>query len=125
VGADVVFECAGGSPEHGLAGSKTLIQAMSMARNEGKIMQIAFLPPGTTFPVSAVDKKGIHYMGRKSPSPRIIQYTIDLVKSKRIQLSPYVTHVLEGLDKVPQAFEITGNKAKYRAINPAQVVVAQ
>ena len=27
------------------------------------------------------------------------------------------------LDKVPEAFEITANKVKYQAINPAQVVM--
>ena len=29
----------------------------------------------------------------------------------------------EGIDKVPESFEITGNKAKYRAINSAQVII--
>ena len=31
--------------------------------------------------------------------------------------------ILNGLDKVPQAFEITANKGKYRALNPAQVMM--
>jgi hypothetical protein len=38
-------------------------------------------------------------------------------------LKPTITHVLEGLDQVPRAFEITANKGKYGAINPAQVMV--
>lgn len=125
VGADVVFECAGGSPGQGLSGLRTLNQALSMVSTGGKIMQLAFLSPEATLPISAVDKKGIHYMGRKHSPPRLVRYTIDLVASKRVQLMPYITHVLEGLDKVPQAFEITGNKAKYGAVNPAQVVVAR
>ena len=32
-----------------------------------------------------------------------------------------ITHVLDGLESVPRAFEITANKGKFRAINPAQV----
>ncbi|MCI0664650.1 MAG: IS1380 family transposase, partial [Acidobacteria bacterium] len=32
-------------------------------------------------------------------------------------------HVLNGIDSVPQAFEITANKGKYQAINPAQVMM--
>ena len=35
-----------------------------------------------------------------------------------------VTHLLRGLESVPQAFDITANKGKYGAINPAQVVLA-
>ena len=33
-----------------------------------------------------------------------------------------ITHVLNGLEAVPRAFEITANKGKYQAINPAQVI---
>ena len=43
----------------------------------------------------------------------------------RVRLKPTITHVLQGMDKVPQAFEITANKGKYRAINPAQVMMRQ
>ncbi len=115
VGADIVFECAGSEA--------TLNQAISMVRNEGKIMQPAILPIETALPIGAIAKKRIYYMGG-AHSPRLVRYTIDLVTSKRVQPAPAVTHVLKGLDKVPEAFEITGNKAKYGAISPAQVVVA-
>ena len=46
-----------------------------------------------------------------------------LVASGRVRLAETITHVLDGLESVPQAFEITANKGKYKAINPAQVVV--
>ena len=46
-----------------------------------------------------------------------------LVASGRVQLGETITHVLEGIESVPQAFEITANKGKYQAINPAQVVM--
>ena len=48
---------------------------------------------------------------------------LDLVASKRVQIEPTVTHVLHGIEKVPEAIEITGNKAKYGAIGPVQVVL--
>jgi len=38
-------------------------------------------------------------------------------------LKPVITHVLSGIESVPEAFEITGHKAKYKAINPAQVSI--
>jgi hypothetical protein len=40
-----------------------------------------------------------------------------------VHIEPTVTHVLKGIEKVPEAIEITGNKAKYGAIGPAQVVL--
>ena len=36
-GADVVFECAGGSPKQGLSGTKTLKQAIAAVRSGGKL----------------------------------------------------------------------------------------
>ncbi len=125
VGADVVFECAGGSPEQGLSGAKTLNQSISIVRDEGKIVQIAHLPRDIMISARKITGRNIRYMGGSNCTRRLINYAIDLVNSKRVQLSPYITHVLEGLDKVPNAFEITGNKSKYGAINPAQVVVAR
>lgn len=32
-----------------------------------------------------------------------------------------ITHKLEGIEKIPQALEMTGNKPKYGMLNPAQV----
>jgi threonine dehydrogenase-like Zn-dependent dehydrogenase len=125
VGADIIFECAGGSPQHGLAGTKALTQAMNMVRDQGKITQVAMLGPGAAIEVGPINMRGIQYRGLGACTRKVLQYTIDAVVSKRVQLAPLVTHVLRGLDKVPEAFEITGNKAKYRAINPAQVIVAQ
>ena len=123
LGADVVFECAGGSKDQGHAGTDTLIQGLEMLRNEGKIIEIGYLPTDSAIPISLIDKKGIRVVGRRYPSPRMIDYAIDLVASKRVQIEPTITHVLKGLETVPKAFEITGNKAKYGAINPAQVIV--
>lgn len=125
LGCDVVFECAGGSKEQGHAGMDTFVQGLDMLRNEGRIIEIGYLPAGSAIPIQQIDKKGIRVIGRRYPSPRMINYAIDLVASKRILIEPTVTHVLYGLDKVPEAFEISGNKAKYGAINPAQVVLSK
>ena len=45
------------------------------------------------------------------------------VMGGRVRVKETITHVLSGLERVPEAFEITANKGKYRAINPAQVVL--
>jgi len=124
LGCDLVYECAGGAKEQGHAGMDTFNQGLEMLRHEGRIVEIGYLPMGSAIPIRLIDKKGIRVIGRRYPSPRMISYAIDLVASKRVQIEPTITHVLHGLDKVPEAFEITGNKAKYGAINPAQVVIA-
>jgi threonine dehydrogenase-like Zn-dependent dehydrogenase len=72
-------------------------------------------------PIGPIDKKGLRVFGSRSPSPRMIDYAIDLVASKRVLIEPTVTHVLQGIEKVPEAIEITGNKSKFGAIGPAQV----
>jgi threonine dehydrogenase-like Zn-dependent dehydrogenase len=124
MGCDVVFECAGGSKSQGHAGCDTFVQGLEMLRNEGRIVEIGFLPIDSEIPIRLIDKKGIRIVGRRFPSPKMINYAIDLVASKRVLIEPTVTHVLHGIEKVPEAFEISGNKAKYGAINPAQVVIA-
>ena len=41
-GADVVFECAGGSPKQGLSGCQTLLQAIDAVRSGGKIVGVSW-----------------------------------------------------------------------------------
>jgi hypothetical protein len=44
-----------------------------------------------------------------------------LIAQKRINIDAMITHKLEGIEKIPESLEITANKAKYGALNPAQV----
>ena len=96
-----------------------------MVRDRGKITQVAMLGSDATAPVTPINMRGLEYRGLGHGDRKILQYTIDLVASKRVELEALVTRVLVGLDKVPEAFEITGNKAKYGTINPAQVIVSR
>jgi threonine dehydrogenase-like Zn-dependent dehydrogenase len=52
-----------------------------------------------------------------------LEHTVRLVASGRVRLKPTITHVLNGLESVPKAFEITAAKGKFKAINPAQVMM--
>jgi (R,R)-butanediol dehydrogenase/meso-butanediol dehydrogenase/diacetyl reductase/L-iditol 2-dehydrogenase len=92
-----------------------------MVRDQGKVSQIALLAPDAKVDISPVNNKGILYRGLGSSTPKLARYAVDLVATKRVQLAPLVSYTLESLQKIPQAFEITGNKGKYRTINPAQV----
>ena len=41
-GADVVFDCAGGSPKQGLAGTHSLMQAIDAVRSGGKLIGVSW-----------------------------------------------------------------------------------
>lgn len=125
VGAEVVFECAGGNPAQGLAGGVTLGQAFEVVRKNGTIIQLAHVLPGheVPFELKVLRKKGIHYIGHHSAEQKHFDYAVKMISNGRINVDITVTHELEGIEKLPEAFEITGAKGKYHAINPAQVTV--
>jgi len=121
IGPDIVFDCASGRTEVGLSGIETMNQALSVVRTSGKFIAISILEEDNVIPYTPLNRKWIQYRSAKHTSPKEDCWMLDLVVSKRVQLEPLVTHVLEGLDKLPEAIEITSNKSKYGAINPAQV----
>jgi threonine dehydrogenase-like Zn-dependent dehydrogenase len=120
-GADVVFECAGGSPKQGLAGTGTLRQAMEAVRSGGKLIGVSWF--GTPFEVDVdyMRERSLRFLFPDISTQAHLEHTVRLVASGRVSLKPTITHVLDGLESVPQAFEITANKGKHHAINPAQV----
>jgi len=125
VGADIVLECAGGNPAQGLAGGETLKQAVNIVRKGGKVCQLAHVKPSNILPFkfTVLRTKNITLLGGNPGASRHFYHGAKLISTKRINVKKSVTHVLEGIDKLAEAFEITGNKGKYKAINPAQVVV--
>jgi threonine dehydrogenase-like Zn-dependent dehydrogenase len=121
-GADVVFECAGGSPKQGLAGTKSLRQSIDAVRSSGKLVGVSWFGDPLELDVDALRERSLRYVFPDISTHAHLEHTVRLVASGRVNLKPTITHVLHGLESVPQAFEITANKAKYRAINPAQVI---
>jgi threonine dehydrogenase-like Zn-dependent dehydrogenase len=124
-GVDVVFECAGGSTKEGLAGQATMLQAMQIAGRCGKVVQVAhpLLDESLVLDPNPFKQKAVSYIFPRPVTARQFRYGIDLVARGRVSLRPLITHVLKGIEKVPEAFEITANKKKYQATNPAQVVI--
>jgi len=121
VGADVVFECAGGSAKQGLAGSRTVLQAIDAVRSGGKIIGVSWFGQSLDINIDLLRERSLRYLFPDISTPEHLQHTVRLVASGRVSLQPTITHILNGLESVPQAFEITANKGKYQAINPAQV----
>jgi threonine dehydrogenase-like Zn-dependent dehydrogenase len=122
-GADVIFECAGGSPKQGLAGSATIATALDAARSGGKIIGVSWFGAPVELPIDLFRERSLRYLFPDISTRAHLEFTVRLVASGRIRVKETITHVLKGIESVPQAFEITANKGKFQAINPAQVVM--
>ena len=124
-GADVVFEAAGGSPREGLAGLTTVAQAFQVVAMEGTVVQVAN-PVGdmSGFNLDAIKRKAVRYQFPPRAVLDDFAVSVSLVQGGRVRLKPMITHTVVGLEKLPEAFEITARKREFGAINPAQVVVS-
>jgi threonine dehydrogenase-like Zn-dependent dehydrogenase len=122
-GADVVFECAGGSPKQGLAGTQSLTQAIDAVRSGGTLVGVSWFGGPLELNVDLLRERSLRYVFPDISTQAHLAHTVRLVATGRVRLKPTITHVLNGLDSVPKAFEITANKGKYKAINPAQVMM--
>ncbi|MBN9119737.1 MAG: zinc-binding dehydrogenase [Planctomycetes bacterium] len=122
-GADVVFECAGGSPKQGLAGNRSLLSAIDAVRSGGKIVGVSWFGAPLEVNIDLLRERSLRYLFPDISTLGHLEHTVRLVASGRVRLKPTITHVLSGIGAVPQAFEITANKGKYKAINPAQVMM--
>ena len=122
-GADIIFECAGGSPKQGMAGTKTVRQAIDAVRSSGKIIGVSWFGGPLEMEIDLLRERSLRYLFPDISTQAHLEHTVRLVASGRVHLRSTITHVLDGLESVPQAFEITANKGKYQAINPAQVVM--
>jgi threonine dehydrogenase-like Zn-dependent dehydrogenase len=123
VGADVVFECAGGSPKQGLAGTQTLRQAIDAVRSGGKLVGVSWFGGPVELNIDVLRERSLRYVFPDISTRGHLEHTVRLVASGRVLLKPTITHVLDGIESVPRAFEITANKGRYQAINPAQVIM--
>jgi threonine dehydrogenase-like Zn-dependent dehydrogenase len=123
IGADVVFECAGGSPMQGLAGNQSLLQAIDIVRSGGTIVGVSWFGGPMQLNVDVLRERSLRYVFPDISTQGHLEHTVRLVASGRVRLKPTITHVLSGIESVPRAFEITANKGKYKAINPAQVMM--
>jgi threonine dehydrogenase-like Zn-dependent dehydrogenase len=122
-GADIVFECAGGSPKQGLAGNQTLQQAIEAVRSGGKLIGVSWFGGPLTLDIDRLRERSLRYLFPDISTQEHLAYTVGLVATGRVRVKPTITHVLSGLESVPKSFEITANKSAYKAINPAQVMM--
>ena len=63
-GADVVFECAGGSPMQGLAGTKTLKQAIESVQSGGKLVVVSWFGHSMELNVDLLRERSIRCLSQ-------------------------------------------------------------
>jgi threonine dehydrogenase-like Zn-dependent dehydrogenase len=122
-GVDIVFECAGGSPQQGMAGTRSVTQAVDAVRSGGKIIGVSWFGAPFEVDIDLMRERSLRYLFPDISTFEHLEHTVSLVASGRVRVKPTITHILEGLDQVPRAFEITAHKGKFQAINPAQVML--
>jgi len=100
-----------------------LTQAVDSVRSGGKVIGVSWFGAPLEIDIDLLRERSLRYMFPDISTLEHLQHTVSLVASGRVRLKPTITHVFEGLEHVPKAFEITANKGKYKAINPAQVTL--
>jgi threonine dehydrogenase-like Zn-dependent dehydrogenase len=121
-GAPFVIEAASGSPKMGLSGGSTVTDAVACVASGGKILSIPHFHEPVTLDFNYLRAKKVTYMfPPELATPKQMVLAARLIAQKRINIDPMITHKLNGMEKIPESLEITANKAKYGALNPAQV----
>lgn len=123
-GVDVTFESAGGSPKSGLGGYTTLEQARDMTRDSGRVVVLALLAGRPPFDLMAWRERAIQLRFPPLGATSHLRDAAEQAASGSLDLSLYTSHSVEGLESVPEAFEITAQKSKYGALGPCQVIVS-
>jgi threonine dehydrogenase-like Zn-dependent dehydrogenase len=96
---------------------------MDAVRSGGKIIGVSWFGAPLQLNVDLFRERSLRYLFPDVSTQGHLEHTVRLVASGRVRLRSTITHVLKGIESVPQAFEITANKGKYKAINPAQVMM--
>src|SRR5262249_56269329 len=61
-GADVVFDCAGGSPTQGLAGTRSLRQAIDSVRSGGKLVGVSWFGAPLELDVGLLRRRDLPFL---------------------------------------------------------------
>ncbi|MET7402461.1 alcohol dehydrogenase catalytic domain-containing protein [Dactylosporangium sp. NPDC005572] len=127
IGADVVFETAGGAPGAGLSGTSTLDLAARCVRRGGRIVVVSVLPDRSPAPLGRLRERSVALLhprsgaGGYAPGASAFDHALALVRRGDVDLGALVTHRLRGVDALPEALAITRDKTAHGALGPAQV----
>ena len=98
-------------------------QALEVVRSGGKIVGVSWFGGPIQLSIDNMRERSLRYLFPDISTQAHLEHTVHLVASGRVRLQPTIKHVLNGIESVPKAFEITANKGAHCAINPAQVLM--
>jgi threonine dehydrogenase-like Zn-dependent dehydrogenase len=99
------------------------LQAIESVRSGGKLVGVSWFGAPLQLDVDLLRERSLRFLFPDISTLAHLEHTVRLVATGRVRLKPTITHVLRGIESVPEAFEITAHKGKYQAINPAQVMM--
>jgi threonine dehydrogenase-like Zn-dependent dehydrogenase len=118
--ADVAFDCASGPVSEGLSGDATHLQAAACLRDEGLLVGISLLEGDRTcLPYDVFRHRALRFTFPTLVDRSVLEETVALMATGRLRVGAAITHVLPGLEELPRAIEITAEKGRHRATNPA------
>lgn len=129
IGADVVFEAAGGNQSHGTEGTDPLAQAYQYIRPGGKIVQVGYISSDIELDPRKMRSKYARWINpllgvvSETPNADTGELAVDMVESGRVSIEELVTHELHGLESFEEAIDITLNSDEHDALGPAQIIL--
>lgn len=121
--ADIAFDCASGPVEEGLSGEATHEQAAACLRDGGTVVGISLLGDATCLRYDTFRHRALRFVFPALCDRALIEETVALMARGRLRVREAVSHVLDGLERLPEAIEITARKGEHQATNPAQIRV--
>jgi 2-desacetyl-2-hydroxyethyl bacteriochlorophyllide A dehydrogenase len=101
-GIDTVFDCAGATAR--FQGTTVLEQAISLVRQNGKVVVVAVFERKIELDVNAVVRKGVQLLGSWAWTPADFVQSMSLISSGKIDRKPLITHRF-ALEEASQAYE--------------------
>lgn len=99
---DTVFDCAGNPSGH--TGTSVMWQAVTMVRQDGKVVLVAIYEQAPEIEYNLVVRKGIKMLGSWGWLPDEFVQALELIRSGKVDRRPLITHEFT-LDKAKEAYE--------------------
>lgn len=99
---DTVFDCAGSATEQ--TATAALWQALLMVKENGKVVEVAVFEKPLEIEFNIIVRKGIKLLGSWGWSPIEFLYSLELIRSGKVNRKPLITHEFP-LEKAKEAYE--------------------
>lgn len=99
---DTVFDCAGCTAE--FEGTPALQQALSMVRENGKVILVAVFEKPLQIDHNLIMRKGTSLLGSWAWTPEEFAQAMELMRSAKVDRKPLITHEFP-LDRAREAYE--------------------